>query len=77
MEATNMFTRFCRTVLLHILRQGKHQGLAIVEDIDFLALLFGEVQREHHGSDSHHSAKTHEDNSEKTYLPERRLDVFQ
>ena len=42
---------------------GKHQGLAIVEDIDFLALLFGEVQRKHHGGDSHHSTETHEDNS--------------
>ena len=66
-----MFSGLRRTVLLHVLRQGEHQALAIVEYIDFLALLLGKVERQHHGSDGHHSAEAHEDNAEKPYLPER------
>ena len=64
MEAPHVFACLRRSVLLHVLRQGKHQGLAVVKDIDFLALLLGKVERKHHGGDRHHSAKAHEDNAE-------------
>ena len=35
-------------LLLHILRQGEHKALAVVKHIDLLALLLGEIQRQHY-----------------------------
>jgi hypothetical protein len=41
-KASDVFARLSRSVLFHVLRQGEHQALAVVKDIDFLPLLFSE-----------------------------------
>ena len=76
MEASHVFTCLRRAVLLHVLRQGKHQGLAVVEDIDFLPLLFGKVQRQHHRADCDEGTERYHDDAEQPYLPKRGFDVF-
>ncbi len=76
MEASDVFTRLRRSVLLHVLRQGEHKALAVVKDIDFLPLLFGEPERHHHGGYRDQSAERYDDYAEQTDLPEGCFDVF-
>ena len=76
MEASDVFTRLRRAVLLHVLRQGEHQTLAVVKYIDFLPLLFGEPERHHNRCYRDQSAERYDDNAEQTDLPEGCFDVF-
>ena len=71
MKAAHMLTGLRRAVLLHVLRQGKHEGLAVVEDVDFLTLLFSEIENHYQGHGNHHRTHRHEHYPEKTDLTER------
>ncbi len=70
MEASDVFAGFGGSVLLHILRQGKHKRLAVVKDIDFLSLLLGEIENRNQSHRHHHSTHRHEYYPEQTYLTE-------
>ena len=76
MEASDVFTGLRRAVLLHILTQSQHKALAVVEDIDFLPLLLGEIQRQNHRCNRYHGAQRHEHYAEQPYLPEGCFDIF-
>ena len=76
MEAAHVFPCLRRAILLHVLRQGEHQALAVVKDIDFLPLLLGEIESRHQRHRDHHRAHRHEHYSEQAYLTEGCLDIF-
>ena len=56
--------------------QGEHQALAVVKDIDFLPLPFGEIEHAYQRDRYHHGTHRHEHNPEQAYLAERGFDVF-
>ena len=75
-EASHVFTCFRRAILLHVLRQREHQALAVIQDIDFLTLLFGKVQRQHHRADGDKGAERYHYDAEQPDLPKGGFNVF-
>ena len=71
METSYMLPCLCRTVLAHVLRQGKHQRLAIVKDINLLTLLLSKLENHNQSHRDNHRTHSHKYNSEKPYLTER------
>lgn len=70
-----MLAGFYGTVLCRILREGEHERFALIEDVDLLALPFGEGIRLAQRVEGHAGADGQQYDREQAYLPERRLDV--
>jgi len=76
-EAAHMLPCLCRTFLREVLRQGKHQRLALVEHINFLPLPLREGIGTVNAPYDHHGTQYEKDDGKETYLPERGLNVLQ
>ena len=66
----DVFPCFDRSVLRKVLREGKHQRLALVQHIDTLALRFGKAVRIPYGVTRNPGAQADKDNPEQAYLLE-------
>ena len=75
-KTPDMFARLHGAVLAQILRERQHQRLAPVQDVDLLALLFGETEARDHAEHGYQRAQAEEHDTEKPNLPETCFDVF-
>ena len=76
MKPPDMLPRFGGPVLRHVLRQGEHQRLAVVQHIYLLPLRLRKAECAPYRADGYERAGRHKDNSEQAYLSEGCLDVL-
>lgn len=75
-KAFHVFACLDGTVLLQVLREGEHQGLAVVQYVDLLPLRLGELVCLSCGQYGDEGARREEDHPEQPKLPEGGFNVL-